>query len=69
VTGGGDFGGAALTGTLKFPIGTVSKAFSIPIWPKTSPVGDKSFTITLSSPTGGVTIIRTTGTGTILGNS
>jgi hypothetical protein len=67
-TGGGDFGGKT-SGTVTFLVGNTRKTISIPIWPHASVGSDKTFTITLSSPTGGVTLIRTTGTGTILRNS
>jgi hypothetical protein len=65
---GGDFGGK-LTGTFKFPMNAVNHNIAIPIWPHASAQPDKTFTITLTSATGSVvTIIRATGTGTILGH-
>jgi hypothetical protein len=40
----------------------------VPIWPNASILTDSDFTVTLSGLTGsGVTVIRSTGVGTILG--
>jgi hypothetical protein len=67
-TSGGDFGGK-LTGTFNFGKNVVMHNIAIPIWPHVAAQPDKSFTITLTSATGSpVTIIRVTGTGTILGH-
>jgi hypothetical protein len=67
--GGGDFGGK-LTGKFVFGKNVLSHTLSFPIWPHASAQPDKTFTITLTGATGSpVTIIRTTGTGTILGHS
>jgi hypothetical protein len=63
--GGGDYGGKT-SGMLTFLAGATSKLITIPIWPKTSPTGNAGFTITLSNATGPASIIRTTGTGSIL---
>jgi glucose/arabinose dehydrogenase len=65
-SGGGDYGGKT-SGTLTFPAGTALTNITIPIWPDLFPEPDESFTITLSSLSGtGVTMLRATGTGTIL---
>ena len=64
---GGDFGGKT-SGTLTFFVGDSKKTISVPIWADPSTDTDKSFTITLSGVSGtGVTVIRSTGSGTILG--
>jgi hypothetical protein len=42
----------------------------VPIWPGASPATDETFTITLTGfNASGVTLIRDTGTGTILGGT
>ena len=65
--GGGNYGGKT-TGTLTFATGTSYKTISVPIWPNASILTDSDFTVTLSGLTGsGVTVIRSTGVGTILG--
>jgi len=65
--GGGDYGGKT-TGSLTFPAGSSNEAVSVPIWPNASLLTGASFTVSLSGLTGsGVTLIRSTGTGTILG--
>jgi hypothetical protein len=65
-TAGGDFGGKQ-TGTLAFASGgTRTKNVTIPIWPGANAEGNETFTVTLSNPTGGVSIFRATGTGTII---
>ena len=66
VTGGGEFGGK-LTGTLGFAANKTLRPISVPVWPDLIFDADHQFTITLSGLNGsGVTVIRTTGTGTIL---
>jgi hypothetical protein len=71
-SGGGDFGGK-LSGTLTFAVGAsgktgISKMIARPIWPDAAGDTDESFTITLSNLNAtGVTLVRTTGTGSILG--
>ena len=65
--GGGDFGGK-LTGTISFAAGTKKMTISIPIWPDASTEPDETFTITLSGLVGGgVTMLRSFSTQTILG--
>jgi chitinase len=64
--GGGDYGGKT-SGTLTFAAGKVSNTISIPIWPNANPTGTAGFTVTLSNPTGPITVVRDTGTGSILG--
>jgi hypothetical protein len=68
-TEGGDYGGKT-AGTLTFAPGQTSKMISAPIYPDASPEADQSYTVVLSNVNGngtGVTVIRVTGTGTILG--
>jgi hypothetical protein len=66
-TGGGDFGGKQ-SGTLTFAPGQTSKVISSPIYADASPEVDQSYTVMLSNLNGtGVTLIRVSGTGTILG--
>jgi hypothetical protein len=66
-SGGGDFGGK-LTGKFTLARNAQVHDLSFPIWPHASAQSDKSFTITLTGATGApVTIIRTTGTETLLG--
>jgi hypothetical protein len=67
-SGGGDFGGK-VSGTLTFLAGKGPlKNIAIPVWPDAVAEADQSFTITLSNLQGsGVTLIRATGTGTIIG--
>jgi hypothetical protein len=65
-TGGGDYGGK-VSGTLKFGTLSLLKSVSIPIWPAANPHTNETFTITLSGVSGtGVTLIRSTGTATLL---
>jgi glucose/arabinose dehydrogenase len=65
-TGGGEFGGK-LTGTITFPVNATLRNITLPIWPDATHDADHTFTITLSGLTGsGVTMLRATGTGTIL---
>jgi hypothetical protein len=64
--GGGDFGGA-LAGTLKFGRSTWIKNLVVPVWPKSESGANTSFTVTLTGvDAAGVTVLRATGTGTIL---
>jgi len=66
-TGGGDYGGKQ-SGTLTFAPGQTTKMISSPIYADASPEADQSYTVILSNLTGtGVTIVRVSGTGTILG--
>jgi hypothetical protein len=68
-TDGGDFGGKT-SGTLTFSPGQTSKMISSPIYPDASPEADQTYTVVLSNVNGngtGVTIVRVSGTGTILG--
>ncbi len=68
-SGGGDFGGK-LSGTLTFKPGNTLKPITLKIWadPVTEP--NQDFTVTLSNVNGNgstVTVIRSSGTGIILG--
>ena len=69
VTDGGDFGGAKTSGTLTFNPGATTKMIASPVWPDLGSDTDETYTVTLSGPTGGVTLIRDTGTGTLIGPS
>lgn len=65
--GGGNYGGKT-TGTLTFAAGSSNKTVRVPIWPNANLLNGVSFTVSLSGLTGsGVTLIRSTGAGTILG--
>src|SRR5262249_28132424 len=64
-TGGGDFGGK-LSGTITFKPGATTHMIANPIWPDAGSGGEEGYTITLSTPTGGVTLIRTTGSVTLI---
>jgi glucose/arabinose dehydrogenase len=65
-SGGGEFGGK-LTGTVTFAANKTSRSVSVPIWPDLIDDADHQFTVTLSGLNGGgVTLVRATGTGTIL---
>ncbi len=64
-----DFGGKT-SGSVSFPLLTsgktaVLKTISIPIWADTRPESDETFTITISTTSGAVTVARSVGTGTI----
>jgi hypothetical protein len=62
---GADFGGK-VSGVLTWAAGaTRTKTVVVPIYPDTRPEGNETFTVTISSPVG-VTIVRATGTGTII---
>jgi hypothetical protein len=63
---GGDYGGK-VSGTLTFLPNQIIKQIALPIWADAVAEPNQGFTITLTSPTGPVTVIRTTGNGTILG--
>jgi len=66
-TGGGNYGGKT-TGTLTFAPGSSNETVSVPIWPNADLLSPVSFTVSLSGLTGsGVTVIRSTASGTILG--
>ncbi len=67
-TGGGDYGGKT-SGTLTFLPGQTLKQIASPVYADATAEPDQSYTIVLSNVNGngtGVTIIRVTGTGTIL---
>jgi glucose/arabinose dehydrogenase len=65
-SGGGEFGGK-LTGTVKFIPDATLRSISVSIWPDLTADADHQFTIALSGLVGsGVTLIRATGTGTVL---
>ncbi len=65
--GGGAYGGK-VSGTIAFASGSFAKKISFPIWANPNPTSDQSFSVTLTGVTGGgVTIVRDTATGTILG--
>ncbi len=67
-TEGGDFGGKT-SGTLTFSPGQTSKLISSPVYADATPEADQSYTVLLSNVNGngtGVTIVRVSGTGTIL---
>lgn len=62
----GDFGtGLATSGTVNFAAGATTAEIRLPIRSDGSFEADESFTVTLSSPTGGATIGDGTATGTI----
>jgi len=64
--GGGDYGGP-VTGTIAFAAGSSARVLSIPIWANPGPSTDRSFVVALTGIAGGgVTLVRTAGTGTIL---
>ncbi len=68
-TEGGDYGGKT-SGTLTFAPGQTLKQIASPIHPDAVAEADQSYTVVLSNVNGngtGVSIIRVTGTGTILG--
>lgn len=67
---GGDFGGRT-AGTVAFVAGgAAAKYLSIPIWARTDRSDDAAFSVTLSSVTDpGVTLVRDTGTATIVSAS
>ena len=65
-SGGGEFGGT-LTAVITFNAGALTKNISLPVWPDLVPDADHAFTITLSELTGGgVSMLRSVGTGEIL---
>ena len=59
----GDY--AAKTGTLTFAAGVVNKNVAVTVKSNTGVEPDETFKVTLSNPTGGVTITDNTGVGTI----
>lgn len=64
-----DFAGNAFpTGTLTFAAGLASLAITIPVLADTNPEGgyNESFTLTLATPSAGMTLARASTTGTIL---
>jgi hypothetical protein len=64
---GGDFGGAKLTKTILFKAGSTLKFVVAPVWPDLVAEADGQFTVEITNVTGGsVTVIRDTGTGTLL---
>ncbi len=66
--GGGAYGGKT-SGTVSFAAGSTLKTINVPIWPSAGSSTDQTFTVTLSGLSGnGVTLLRDTGTGTILAN-
>ncbi len=71
-TAGADFNHkAGKTKTLTFKVGAkgttpVSKFVTVPVYPDTTTEGDETFTVTLSSPSGGSTLYRAVATGTIV---
>lgn len=61
-----DFGaGFTATGTVSFADGATTAEIRLPVQGDTAFEGDDSFTVTLSAPTGGVTLGDATATGTI----
>jgi glucose/arabinose dehydrogenase len=64
-TGGGDYGGK-VTGTISFSGSATLRSVNVPIWPSLVAEPDESFTVTLSNVTPGVTVLRPTGTLTIV---
>jgi hypothetical protein len=68
-TGGGDYGGKT-SGTLTFSPGQTLKQIASPIYADPTAEPDQTYTVVLANVNGngtGVTLIRTNGTGTILG--
>jgi len=62
---GADIGGKQ-SGTLTWTSGgTRTKNVTIPVWPDTVHEGNETFTVTIATPNG-VSIVRATGTGTII---
>jgi hypothetical protein len=49
-----------VSGTLVFPDGATTAAFSVPVFHNQVHLGDKAFSVTLSNPTGGATLGRST---------
>jgi hypothetical protein len=56
----------AVSGTLTFPPGVMTQTFSVPIIPTTAIVGNKQFTVQLSSPSPGVQLNASVATVTIV---
>lgn len=64
-TNAADFDTSTFTGTISFADGETSKTIIIPVLGDTTIEGNETFTVTLSNPTGGVTITDGSGLGTI----
>ena len=58
--------GAAFTGKVSFASGQTSATITLPVLGDRLPENNETFTVTLSSPTGGAQLGRTVATGTIL---
>lgn len=61
-----DFGTSTFTGVVHFNDGQSTATISLPVLGDRLPEPNETFSITLSSPTGGATLDRATATGTIL---
>ncbi|WP_019498919.1 Calx-beta domain-containing protein [Pseudanabaena sp. PCC 6802] len=61
----GDFSGALPSGTVNFAAGETSKLVTVNVIGDTVTEQDEEFTVTLSNPTGGASLITPTATGTI----
>jgi hypothetical protein len=60
-----DFGGTLPAGVVNFAVGETSKVITVNASGDTTIEPDENFTVTLSSPTGGASLITNTATGTI----
>lgn len=56
----------AASGTASIPAGQTSAVIKVTLLPQIPPSSNKTFTLTISNASGGLTIARSTGTGTIL---
>jgi hypothetical protein len=56
----------AVSGTATMPAGTTAMDIPVTILPEAVPTSNRTFTLTISNDSLGLTILRTTGTGTIL---
>ncbi len=56
----------AVSGTATIPAGKTSVVIRVTLLAKLPPANDKTFTLTISNPTGGPTISRATGIGTVM---
>jgi VCBS repeat-containing protein len=65
-TNAADFGTPTFTGTVSFADGQTTATISIPVAGDTTFEPNETFTVTLSAPTGGVTITDAAGVGTII---
>ncbi len=63
-TAGSDY--TATTGTVTFMPGMTSQTITVPILGDTTPESNETFTVTLTSPTGGATLGTAVGTATLL---